>query len=233
MSNDPGNPPGNTPGDTPPPGDGGTGGTPGVSSGGKTAAQLEAEYKGLQTSYNKMKENSDKSIAEATRKLAEAQAQIEELKQSDTSKTSQLETLTKGADALKQQLETLKAEKGTIEAQLSRNKLVMEKFPGLASLEAQGLLPKGSTDEETLQLLTKFNETLTGMISSGVKGAMAGATPPGSGGTGLNNPPGNPGDETEDFVYGKMLETAGVDQKAYNEWRAKYDAILDKKAAKT
>lgn len=222
-------PPESTP-ETTPPGD--TGGTPPAPSGGKTATELEAQYVGLQKSYQKMKETSDAKITDATSKLAEAQAQIEELKQSTTTKDSELTTLTKGADALKQQLETLKGEKSTIEGNLTRAKLVMGEYPELAIWEAQGLLPKGSTEEETKQLLTKFRETMTGQVGAGVKATMSGATPPGSGQTNLGANQ-NAGDESEDFIMSKLLETAGKDEKAYREWQAKYDVILAKKMNKT
>lgn len=221
-------PPETTPG-TPPPG-GDTGGTPPAPSAGKTVAELEAQYKGLQSSYQKMKETSDAKVADATSKLEKALADIEELKQSTTSKDSQMATLVKGADALKLQLETLKSEKSTVEEQYNRSKLVMAEFPELSAFEAQGLLPKGKDEAETKQLLAKFHETLTGKIGEGVKTTMSGATPPGSGKTNLSTPPGTPGDENKEFVWGKLMETAGKDEKAFKEWEAKYDAILAKEA---
>ena len=227
MSNDPGNPLEPTPGNPPASAGGGTGGTPPASSGG---TDWEGAYKGLQTTYTKLKENSDKTIVETTRKLSEAQAALEEAKQGHTTKDSQMTTLTKQVTDLNTQLEALKGEKSIIETDYTRSKLIMKEFPELAKWEASGLLPKGKDEAETKELLTKFRDTLGTQLGVDLKNLMAGATPPGSGATGLNNQGGNPGEETEDFIWQKLMETAGKDQKAWVGWQAKWDAIQAKKA---
>jgi hypothetical protein len=229
MSNDPGNPPDPTLGN--PPSGGDTSGGAGASSGGKST-DWEASYKGLQTSYNKYKETSDRTIAETTRKLAELQTQFEETKLNAGSKDGQMTTLTKQVTDLTTQLEALKGEKATKEGDLARAKLIMSEFPELAKWEAKGLIAKGKDDEESKAILTQFRETMAGQLGIDLKNLMSGATPPGSGNTGLGNTGGNAGDETEDFIWGKMMETAGKDQKAYVEWQKKWDAIQAKKAQK-
>lgn len=225
MSDNPGNPPDPTPGAPAPAG--GTGGAGGAPSGG---TDWEASYKGLQTTYTKLKENSDKTISEATRKLTEAQAALEEAKQGHTTKDSQMATLTKQVTDLGGQLEALKSEKATKEGDLARAKLIMGEFPELAKWEAQGLIAKGKDDEESKAILTKFRETMAGQLGVDLKNLMSGATPPGSGGTGLNNQGGNPGEESEDFVWKKLMETMGREPKEAAVWQAKWDAIQAKKA---
>ena len=227
MSNDPGNSLDPTPGNSPAPAGGATGGTGGAPSGG---TDWEGAYKGLQTTYGKLKENSDKTILEATRKLTEAQAALEEAKQGHTTKDSQMTTLTKQVTDLSTQLDVLKSESATKESNLARAKLIMSEFPELAKWEAQGLIAKGATDEESKQILTKFRETMAGQLGVDLKNLMAGATPPGSGNTGLNNQGGNAGEETEEFIWQRLMETAGKDQKAWAGWQAKWDAIQAKKA---
>lgn len=227
MSDNPGNPPDPTLG-TIPPGDA-TGGGAGASSGGKST-DWEASYKGLQTLHNKYKETSDKAIADATRKLAELQATLEETKLNAGSKDGQMTTLTKQVTDLNTQLEALKSESATKESNLARAKLIMSEFPELAKWEAQGLIAKGKDDEESKAILTKFRETMAGQLGVDLKNLLSGATPPGSGKTDLSGTGGNAAEETEDFVWKKLMETVGKEPKAAAEWQAKWDAIQAKKA---
>jgi len=71
---------------------------------------------------------------------------------------------------------------------------------------------------------------MAGQLGVDLKNLMSGATPPGSGKTDLGNTGGNAGEETEDFVWKKLMETVGKDPKAAAEWQIKWDAIQAKKA---
>ena len=193
----------------------------------------EVSYKGLQTTYQKLKTQTDKAISDLNLKLQAATAQVEELSQGGTSKDSQLSVLQKQIADLTKQAETLKGEKTTVEAQLSRGKLVMGEFPELAPFEALGQLPQGNSEDETRAALTKFRETLSGVVGADLKKLMSGATPPGSGKTSPSAPPDNGAVETEEFVWGKLVETAGRDNKAFAEWQTKWDAILLAKKPKS
>jgi hypothetical protein len=221
--------PGNSPDPTPgaPAPAGGTGGTGGAPSGG---TDWEGSYKGLQTTYNKLKETSDKSILDTTQKLTEAKAALEEAKLGHTTKDSQMAALTKQVTDLNNQMIALQGGKATIEGDLARAKLIMNDFPELAKWEAKGLIAKGKDEAESKQLLTQFRETLAGQLGVDLKNLMSGATPPGSGNTDLGNQGGNAGDESEDFVWKKLMETMGRNPKEAAQWQAKWDAIQAKKA---
>jgi hypothetical protein len=54
---------------------------------------------------------------------------------------------------------------------------------------------------------------------------MAGAVPPASGKSSLTSSGGAP-DETEEYIWAKMMENAGINQGEFLKWQAKYDQVL-------
>ena len=223
MSEPEGTPPETTP---EPEGTGGTPPAPSKQSGGKTAQEWEASYKGLQGAYQKLKESTDKSIAELTLKLQEANQRFEETDQGVKSKDTQMSVLQQQIVNLTKQVETLSSEKETVQAQASRGKLVMTEFPELAPWEAQGLLPQAPTEEELRGALSKFRDTLSGQVGAGVKRTMSGATPPGTGKTSPSTSPTPGGDvESEEYVWKMMVDAAGRNEVEFKKWQAKYDEI--------
>jgi hypothetical protein len=87
-------------------------------------------------------------------------------------------------------------------------------------------LPDADGVEALKGLFGKFRDTMNVKAGNVLKDNLAGSTP---GGRKPDLSNANTGDETEDFVYSKMLETAGRDDKAFVTWQQKYDAILAKK----
>jgi len=218
-------------GDTTPAGDGegGAGKAPGSStSGGKTAAEWETTYKGLQGSYQKLKDESDKIIADQNLKITALTESVETLTQGGTSKDTQAEVLQQQIAKLTEEKVTLSGEKDKADAKIARNTLIMKDYPELAHWEAEGLLPEAEGEDAMKESFDKFRTTLTGSVGTEVKEKLKGATPVGSGATSTTTKEGE-GEESLDYVWDRMVEFAGRDQKQYNEWQVKWDALNAKK----
>lgn len=198
-------------------------------SGGKSAVEWEASYKALQGTYQKLKESSDKSVAEMTLKLQDALAKFEEVTQTGVSKDSQMGVLRTQVDKLAEQIKTLTTEKDALVKKTNRTQVILTDYPELAAFEAQGLLPNAEGIDELKKLFGNFRDTLTKTVGADVKKKLAGSTPAGTGGTS----PATPTEitEDEDYVWSQMMEYAGKDQKKFMEWEKKYDAIHAAKAA--
>jgi chromosome segregation ATPase len=199
-------------------------------SGSKTAAEWEAAYKGLQAAYQKLKTASDTKITSLETQLATVQTDLEGLKQGITSKDAQLGVLQSQVEKLNQEKTTIEAEKSKVVKGLNRTKLVLSDYPELASFEAQGLLPDAEDEEKLKELFGKFKDTMNARVGSDLKKEIAGTVPTGKAKTSASANTSVSGDgESEEFVYQKMLETAGRDDAAFSQWQAKYDALIANK----
>lgn len=194
---------------------------------GKNVHEWVTTYKGLQTAYNKLQDQTSKTIADLEAKLKDATVEIETLKAGSTSKESQAAVLQKEIVSLTQQIETLKNEKSQAETKVARSQLVMKEFPELASWEAQGLLPDGEAGDELMALFGKFRDNLSNNVSSEVKKTVAGSSPAGSGrtGAGSGGAGGAGGEKSADYWYAQMLQHAGRDDAKFAEAEAKYDEL--------
>lgn len=97
---------------------------------------------------------------------------------------TQIQDLTGNIDALKSEKETLGTQKSAIEtakaeleATLARKTLIMEKFPALASFEAQGLLPQVPA-EQAEEVFGKFHQNIQDLRKSQVADQNSGGVPP-------------------------------------------------------
>jgi len=216
MPNDDGTPAG-TPPETPAPS--------GTIDGNQPTTNWAAAYKTMQRNYETLQKQS-------TDQIAALQAQVAELTSKHDAATLQAQegTTTVGRlntqiTDLTTQLQSLTTERDTTTRGLTRAQLIIKEFPDLALWEAKGLLPSGNDEDTTRTLLKDFQGALTGLVGKGVKDTMAGAVPPASGKSSLTSSGGAP-DETEEYIWAKMMENAGINQGEFLKWQAKYDQVL-------
>lgn len=180
----------------------------------------EKSYKGLQSSYQKLKAATDTTVAELQRQLGESQSTIETQKLEIASLNEKLASEGQRAEAVTKERDAIKQEAEATKANLTRAKLVMDKYPQLAGFEARGLLPTAESEEALTAVLEEFANVMNAKASSELQQRLSGAVPP--------QPPGTPQDtETEDFLWRKMSETANTPE--FLEWQRKFDALMERK----
>jgi chromosome segregation ATPase len=147
----------------------------------KKGFDYEAAYKGLQGTYQKMKETSDSTVASLTSQLADVQSKLAAAELDKSTSVKALSDLNAKVDALTQQLTTEKAELSKVSVQRQRAMVVMKEFPDLAPLEAIGGLPvpEGDFNEDGFRaVLQQYQQALGGLIDRQVKMKLSGETPP-------------------------------------------------------
>lgn len=191
----------------------------------------EKAYKGLQTTYNKLKETSDNTIADLTGKLEKNTADLTTFKNQASQFEEQAATLQKTIEDINQKLSTEQATSKQAAENLERARLIISEFPELAKWEADGLLPAASTVEEMRDRFTKFQTNLGSQVGQKVQQKMEGATPDDIS-TGTSNTSNAPA-ENEQFLIDEMIKVAAkkpLDEAKYSELQGKYDALVRKKA---
>lgn len=194
---------------------------------GKTAAQWAETYKGLQRTFNDLKETSDQQKTT----IATLEGDLKAAKAFE----GQVDTLQNTVDQANQKLQAETTAKGKTELELARAKLIINDFPDLAKWEADNLLPTADTPEELKARFEKFQSNLGKKVDTGVEEALSGASPESV------ITPTKEGDETaegetEDSLWEQLVtisKTKPFDSLKHAETQKKYDAIVKKRLAKT
>ena len=199
-----------------PTGDGTDTGQPKSQSG--NAKDWQASYKGLQSIYNKLK----KAHEDLEAKYAQVVQTSEEANLNAGGKDKQLEVLNTELARLKDQIKTLEGEKANSDNKANRAQLIMSEFSELSEFEADGLLPNADTPEALKEAFTKFRDKLKKQGMRTERDKSKGAPP-----DDLDKSETTPDTgESEEYIWDKMMTTAGVDQAEFVKWQAKYDALL-------
>jgi DNA repair exonuclease SbcCD ATPase subunit len=145
------------------------------------AAKVEAErwkngYAGLQKTLGKK----DIELEKLTKQLEETNSGLSTLQQTHTSVQTEHQSLTQKAEELELNL-------NATQSQLQRAKIIMGKFPHLASWEADNSLPETPVDakeEDVIKLFQSFSDKLAAATKSANINAGGGPPPPAGNGGG-------------------------------------------------
>ena len=185
-------------------------------------AEKEAQYKGLQKTYNTLFE-SNKAL----------RTEHEALTADSLTLKNQVESLENDQGSFKSQFETLQGEYGKLESKLgelesksARTDMIIRDYPELLPFEAQGLLPTVEDgDPEALKVkLDAFKETMGERVNKEIDEELDGAGPGNTGG-------GNAPEPKRADILGKMMRIAGDPEKLgeYQELQGQLDELDAKK----
>lgn len=185
-------------------------------------AEKEAQYKGLQKTYNTLFE-SNKSL----------RTEYEGLTAESLTLKNQLEALESDQGTFKGQFDKLQGEYGKLETKLgelesksARTDLIIKDYPELLPFEAQGLLPtvEDSNPEALKAKLDAFKATMGDRITKELDEELEGAGPGNTGG-------GNAPEPKRADLLGKMMRLAGNPEKLgeYRELQKQLDELDAKK----
>jgi chromosome segregation ATPase len=183
------------------------------------AENYEARYKGLQRSYDTLRQKTEALEAERTQALSEA----ETLKQTDAQRQATLDRLQREIDAAKAEKETLSAQMSSQAIVLTRKNLILKDYPDLAQFEANGQLPEAKTEEEMKTTFTKFRETFSAAVAAAVQQKVTGAAP-----APTSNLP--PASMSKEEVYARLTRLAGSrdgtkEKEEYNQLIRQWDDL--------
>lgn len=193
---------------------------------GKTAEEWAKTYKGLQRSFNDLKEKYD-SLTSEKEKLATDLTDAKSFQ-------GQVDTL---QDTIAQVNDKLTAEtsaKEKAQAGLDRATTIIKKYPGLAAWEAEGLLPQADDPDKLEELLGKFQSNLGKQVDSKLEEKISGASPEEIL-DGTKDDETDPINMSENSLWEKLIEIGKkkpFDQAEYDKVQAQYDAVLAKKQKK-
>lgn len=162
-------------------------------------SELQAVIKGL----NRVISKKDEEIAALKAKVEELESKLADV----SAKASQLDEVAKKAEEYEQTLRQR-------EREIKRKNLVLSKFPELAKLEANGLLPDAGDDEELEQKLASMHKTVLELAKSTAAQALQGVSHDVSGGTSDENIP----QSEEELIEAAMQAAVKGDTKTYERY---------------
>lgn len=179
----------------------------------------ETRYKGLQKTVAKK----DEAITELQKKLETLTANLEELRVTHGTTEQQKQLVEQSRQTLEKQLAEVKAERDNATKTLREQAIIMTEFPQLAKLSKY--IPPATTEEDFRKNAAAFAEDMSKAVSTGVKDAMTGATPPQKGAEPMAN------EAEEDRLWTKVTSLAGIPGKEaeYEEARAKWVKLQQSK----
>lgn len=178
----------------------------------------EAQYKGLQATYQKLHDD----FTALQKKHQDLVTEHEDLKLAQNRSSKDGQTLKDQIAAKDIEIEQLKNEVKSKDGDLTRTKLIMTEFPDLAEFEGQSLLPYASDEEGLRTKLTSFKEAVGKTVKAEVDKKIKGAGAPSVGGQ-------PPPKLDKDQLYNQMISVAGVPGQEekygalYEQWLALQD----------
>ena len=174
----------------------------------------EASYKGLQRKMAALQTQADTLKAERDGAIAEVQT----LKADLTTAQGSLEASETKVSGFETQVADLETKATEATTSLERANLIMSEYPGLASFEADGLLPTADDAEALKEKLVKFQAALSAKVENGVDRTLETATLPADDD---DDPDAN---LTEDQIYEQMMAAASSGN---TEERARLQTLYD------
>jgi chromosome segregation ATPase len=198
----------------------------------------EKAYKTAQANTQKTVEKKDAEIASLkeekkalTESLKQSESELKKTNDSLAAKSAEFEQKLTGLQeeltGKQSELETALAQKQESDAVATRKSLILE-FPGLASLEAEGLLPSDTDPEVLKEKLTKLSERMKTAADAEAVKSRQGAVPEG----GAEDGSAQAGGETLESLYQQLVNEDPGSAK-FQELEKRYDTMLEAKNNQT